>query len=669
MDGPQAGWAPTAAQFLAVLLCAVLARSATTVPRIEVLEGDGAINNIRLHRAKEPVVRVVDQDGHPIPNVAVTFILPGKGAGGTFGAGQSSLTVMTDDNGHGQHPADECGARAGRRVVQNHSDRGADWRRGRRRRGVRPERQVFGNHAGQSECGDRRGQPELWSTLMTCLITRSIALAALAAGAVWAQPLTIATTSPLPQATIGAAYTQTFSATGGSGTGYTWTATGLPGPWLTMNPGGVLSGTPPLTAVTSTFMVQVTDSASNTASGSFTLPVALSITTASPLPTGTVGVSYSQSVAAAGGSGTYTWSVSAGLLPAGLTLNAASGGISGQPTTAGPASFTIQVTDSNQATATEPFTMTIDPAIVITTSSPLPAGTVGVNYSQTLAATGGSGTYTWAGSVGSLPGGLTLNSTTGLIGGQPTTATTASFTIQATDSNQATASKQFALTINTGIVITTASPLPQGTVGVNYSQTLSATGGSGTYTWAVSVGSLPGGLTLNATTGLISGQPTTAIAANFTIKATDTNQDTASKQFALTVNAAIVITTASPLPQGTVGVNYSQALAATGGSGTYTWSVSAGSLPGGLTLNSTTGLISGQPTTAIAANFTIQATDTNQATASKQFALTVNPAIVITTSSPLPAGTVNVNYSQTVAATGGSGTYTWAVPRRPSNFP
>jgi len=496
---------------------------------------------------------------------------------------------------------------------------------------------------------------------MTCLITRSIALAALAAGAVWAQPLTIATTSPLPQATIGAAYTQTFSATGGSGTGYTWTATGLPGPWLTMNPGGVLSGTPPLTAVTSTFMVQVTDSASNTASGSFTLPVALSITTASPLPTGTVGVSYSQSVAAAGGSGTYTWSVSAGLLPAGLTLNAASGGISGQPTTAGPASFTIQVTDSNQATATEPFTMTIDPAIVITTSSPLPAGTVGVNYSQTLAATGGSGTYTWAVSVGSLPGGLTLNSTTGLIGGQPTTATTASFTIQATDSNQATASKQFALTINTGIVITTASPLPQGTVGVNYSQTLSATGGSGTYTWAVSVGSLPGGLTLNSTTGLIGGQPTTATTANFTILATDTNQVTGSKQFALTINPAIVITTTSPLPAGAVGANYSQTLAATGGSGTYTWAVSVGSLPGGLTLNSTTGLIDGQPTTAMAASFTIQATDTNQATGSKQFALTINPAIVITTASPLPTGTVGVNYSQTLAATGGSGTYTWAV--------
>jgi hypothetical protein len=99
MRGPRAPWAPLATQSLAVLLCAVLARSAAAVPRIEVLEGDGAINNIRLHHAKEPVVRVVDQDGHPIPNVAVTFLLPGNGASGTFADGKDSLTVMTDENG------------------------------------------------------------------------------------------------------------------------------------------------------------------------------------------------------------------------------------------------------------------------------------------------------------------------------------------------------------------------------------------------------------------------------------------------------------------------------------------------------------------------------------------------------------------------------------------
>jgi len=113
MDRLQAWWAPLATQSLAVLLCAVLARSATVVPRIEVLEGDGAINNIRLHRAKEPVVRVVDQDGHPIPNVAVTFLLPGKGAGGSFANGQSSITVITDQDGravgHGLRPNGSAG--------------------------------------------------------------------------------------------------------------------------------------------------------------------------------------------------------------------------------------------------------------------------------------------------------------------------------------------------------------------------------------------------------------------------------------------------------------------------------------------------------------------------------------------------------------------------------
>ena len=92
-------WTPWVTQAVAILLCATVARSAATVPRIEVVEGDGAINNIRLHHAKEPVVRVVDQDGHPMPNVAVTFLLPGNGPGGTFADGKNSLTVMTDENG------------------------------------------------------------------------------------------------------------------------------------------------------------------------------------------------------------------------------------------------------------------------------------------------------------------------------------------------------------------------------------------------------------------------------------------------------------------------------------------------------------------------------------------------------------------------------------------
>src|ERR1700691_2270865 len=499
---------------------------------------------------------------------------------------------------------------------------------------------------------------------MRGLITRSIAVAALAAGAAWAQPVAITTTSPLPPATIGATYSQTFGASGGSGS-YTWSASGRPG-WLSMTAAGVLGGLPPSTAIDSTFTVTVTDAndSTNFASGQFTLPLALAIATPSPLPPGTVGVNYSQPLTAIGGSGTYTWVVSVGSLPGGLSLNPATGLISGQPTTAiAAASFTIQATDTNLATGSKQFALTINPAIVITTSSPLPAGTVGVNYSQSVTASGGSGTYTWAVSVGSLPGGLSLNTATGLISGQPTTAAAAaSFTIQATDTNLATGSKQFALTINPAIVITTSSPLPAGTVGVNYSQSVTASGGSGTYTWAVSVGSLPGGLSLNPATGLISGQPTTAIsAASFTIQATDTNQATGSKQFSLTINPAIVITTGSPLPIGTVGANYSQSLTASGGSGTYTWAVSAGTLPGGLTLNPATGLIAGLPNIAATSPFTIQVTDSNQVTAASPFVLTIHAPLAITTSSPLANGVVGAVYNQTLTGSGGDTPYTWSV--------
>src|ERR1035438_3875941 len=423
---------------------------------------------------------------------------------------------------------------------------------------------------------------------------------------------------------------------------------------------GAITGQPGA-ATAASFTIQVTDTNQVTFTKAFSLTVnpAIVITTSSPLPQGTVGVNYAQTLAATGGSGTYTWAVTVGSLPSPLLLNAATGAISGQPTTAGPANFTIQVTDSNQATATKAFAMTVNPALVITSGSPLPQGTAGVNYAQTVTATGGSGTYTWAVTVGNLPSRLLLNAATGLISGQPGAATTANFTIQVTDTNQVVSTKAFALTINPALVITTSSPLPQGTVGVNYSQTLAATGGSGTYTWGVSVGSLPSPLLLNPSTGLISGQPGAATTANFTIQVTDSNQVVTTKAFSLTVNPALVITTSSPLPQATAGVNYSQTVAATGGSGSYTWAVSVGSLPSPLSLNPSTGLISGQPGGATTANFTIQVTDTNQVVTTKAFALTVNPPLVITTSSPLPTGTVGVNYSQTLTATGGSGSYTW----------
>src|SRR5205814_7077182 len=100
-----------------------------------------------------------------------------------------------------------------------------------------------------------------------------------------------------------------------------------------------------------------------------------------------------------GGTAPYAWSVISGSLPAGLTLNATSGAISGTPTTAGTSNFTAQVTDSASGKASKAFTLTINstaPPLSITTASPLVSGTVGTAYSQTLAATGGTPPYAWS---------------------------------------------------------------------------------------------------------------------------------------------------------------------------------------------------------------------------------------------------------------------------------
>ncbi len=206
-----------------------------------------------------------------------------------------------------------------------------------------------------------------------------------------------------------------------------------------------------------------------------------------------------------------------------------------------------------------------------------------------------------------------------------------------------------ALTVNGVLTISPGSPLPAATVGINYSATLSAMGGTGSYTWSITAGSLPAGLTLNAATGQISGQPIAAGSASFTATATDSAKAAASSAFTMTIDPSVTITTGSPLPGGTVGVNYSQTLTATGGSGVYTWSIASGALPAGLSLTSATGAISGQPTGATVANFNAQVVDTNSATASQTFSLTINPAPSLQTVSP---NSSNAGLSLQVAITG-----------------
>jgi len=395
----------------------------------------------------------------------------------------------------------------------------------------------------------------------------------------------------------------------------------------------------------------------NCTGGTGTAPA---ITTGASLPGATVGTSYSQTIAATGTT-PITWAVSAGSLPAGLTLNASTGVISGTPTgTAGTSTFTVRATNS-AGNNTRQFTIVVSAAVVaptITTSS-LPNATVGTAYNQTLAATG-TAPITWTVSIGTLPAGLTLSSA-GVISGTPTAAGPSTFTVRAANS-AGNVTRQLSITVAAGLSISPSS-LPNATVGTVYSQQLTASGGSGTGTVAwTRTGTLPAGLTLSSA-GLISGTPTTAGTSNFTITATRSGV-TATINLSITVVSAFTISPSS-LPNGTVGTVYSQQLATSGGSGTgtVTWARTSGTLPAGLTLSSA-GVISGTPTTAGTSNFTITATRSG-VTATINLSITVVSAQSVTITVTFNAGT-NATVTPTTAQTNTDGFLTLAALPTPT---
>ena len=229
--------------------------------------------------------------------------------------------------------------------------------------------------------------------------------------------------------------------------------------------------------------------------------------------------------------------------------------------------------------------ITVNPDPVI--SGTPPAANVGIPYSATLTASGGTAPLTLS-LTGSLPAGLTFDSKTGLISGTPTTSGSTNVTAQVVDSSDVPYTVKAAETIAVSSPVTPlqiAGNPPSGTVNVAYTTTLSASGGTAPYSFSLTSGSLPAGLTLAAATGVISGTPTLSGTSIFTGQVQDASGALASASFSITIAPTGQVLGLSLLPDATVGVPYNATIGVSGGVAPYTCTQTGGTLPAGLTLS------------------------------------------------------------------------------------
>ncbi|HYM25648.1 MAG TPA: Ig domain-containing protein, partial [Vicinamibacterales bacterium] len=424
------------------------------------------------------------------------------------------------------------------------------------------------------------------------------------------------TTTSLPDGMFESPYTQAIACVGGTpACAWQVVSSALPAGIAFDAASGVVRGTP--TAVqTGNVTITAYDPSwplnTSTATLNLTIDAPPFVETMPAQPEGQVGVVYTLTPTVTGTLGTATWSIASGALPAGLTFDPTSGRIAGTPTAWGTTTAVIEAADSwsPNRTAAQPATITIAPTAIAIASTSIASGVYRQPFAAALAATGGTGVATWSIAAGSLPAGLSLDST-GALTGTPTAIGAFTFSVQAVDANWPAnlATAPLTLTVNAPAFSASLPAAPAGQVGLAYQTAAGvAQGAVGAITWT---GSVPSGLVLNASNGSMAGVPSAFGSFTVALQAHDSYDASRVATAAVTITIApapLVIATAA-VPSGSVNAVYSAALATIGGSGQTTWTLASGALPGGLTFSN--GVISGTPAATGTSTFTVSAVDAN----------------------------------------------------------
>jgi len=445
-------------------------------------------------------------------------------------------------------------------------------------------------------------------------------------------PLTVPA-EQLPEGTVGSSYSRALTATGGVAPRIWALATGSLPQGLELDPSaGAIGGTPAAPG-TFAFALRVTDASRNSAARDFVIRVnpkpadaVLVIETAPQLPDAVAGSEYRLALAVSGGAPPFRWNMRGGTLPPGISLDAARGALTGTPSAPGSYRFAVQVADASRAAARQPFSLSVTrvvPPLSITSAASLPGAVAGAGYSAHLSASGGELPLRWSLAGGALPPGVSLDPAQGQIQGAPSTPGTYKFTVGVADNGNGSDTRQFTMAVNRAAPAIPPGALPDASAGRTYSQPLNASGGSPPYTWSVSGGALPAGLTLDPR-GVIQGTPSRPGTFQFTVGVVDTSPASANQQFSLRVVSIVRIITPSLLRTASVGRPYSHELVVSGGTAPYQWSVVSGSVPPDLSLDSAQGVIRGTPAKTGQFRFTLRVTDSAQSSAAGEFLLGVN---------------------------------------------